>query len=33
MPFDRIEKQPDIQEIRDNYLQKSLLLRTNKKFR
>tara|TARA_B100001113_G_scaffold314415_1_gene280011 strand:+ start:293 stop:454 length:162 start_codon:yes stop_codon:yes gene_type:complete len=33
MPVDRAEKQPHIQEIRKDYLQKSLRLRTNKKFR
>ena len=33
MPIDRAEKQPHIQEIRTNYLQQSLSLRTNKKFR
>ena len=33
MLVDRAEKQPHIQEIRKDYLQKSLRLRTNKKFR
>ena len=33
MPIDRAEKQPHIQEIRKEYLQKSLRLRTNKRFR
>ena len=33
MPIDHAEKQPHIQEIRKDYLQKSLRLRTNKKFR
>ena len=33
LPVDRAEKQTHIQEIRTNYLQKSLKLRTNKKFK
>ena len=33
MPVDRAEKQTHIQKIRTNYLQQSLRLRTNKKFR
>ena len=33
MPVDLAEKQPHIQEIRTNYLQQTLRLRTNKKFR
>ena len=32
MPVNRAEKQPHIQEIRTNYLQQTLRLRTNKKF-
>ncbi len=33
MPVDRAEKQSHIQEIRTNYLQRSLKRRTNKRFR
>ena len=32
MPVDRAEKQPHIQEIRVQYQQQALKLRTNKKF-
>ena len=33
MPVDRAEKQPHIQEIRLNYQEQSLKLKTNKKFK
>ena len=33
MPVDRAENQPHIQQLRMNYLEKTLRFRTNKKFR